>query len=181
MDICNCTVHLGGSRDMAVSKSGVTPAEILILQAMHGHDAVVRIQPAGKVKRSNAEEKDRLASVYIAKLPDSEEETFVSKLFPGFDPRMPTELKALGLDAAFYAPAAPAVAPVEIEEVEEEPAPAPAPSKRGRKASVSSAGGKPVLEIETPDLDAAIRAAAEAGDEDADEAGEPDDNVSSEV
>lgn len=55
-----------------VPKTDLSAAEVLLLQSMHGEDAVISIVKTGSDKRKTAAERDRLASVYgpmvVAKL-----------------------------------------------------------------------------------------------------------------
>lgn len=59
-----CKVRLAGSLYNEVPKSFVTVPEINILRVIHGGEAVVDITELDPVKRSDAEERDRLAQVY---------------------------------------------------------------------------------------------------------------------
>ena len=81
-------------------KYPVTPAEIILLRAIHGEDAVINIELVDSVERSTSEEKERLLGAYKTKTPDSEA-PLVEVLFPGYDPRLPVSLKDLRLDDAF--------------------------------------------------------------------------------
>lgn len=58
-------VRLGGSVLNEVPKSDLTAPEIEVLRMLHGDDAVVEIkEQAVKAKRSQAEERQRIYSVY---------------------------------------------------------------------------------------------------------------------
>jgi len=59
-----CKVRLAGSLYNEVPKSDVTVPEINILRVIHGGEAVVDITEVAPVKRSDAEERDRLANIY---------------------------------------------------------------------------------------------------------------------
>ena len=41
---CSCTVAIGGDIRSVVAKSMVTPAEIMLLQSIHGGDAVTILE-----------------------------------------------------------------------------------------------------------------------------------------
>jgi hypothetical protein len=63
----SCKIRLGGSVVNEVRKDSVTAAEIVLLQVLHGEDAVSEIIEAGEVTRSDAEERERLvAALYDA-------------------------------------------------------------------------------------------------------------------
>lgn len=65
MFIYNAKVRLLGSLNNEVVRKNVTPAEIAILQRMHGRDAVVDVVKAGEVfKRTDRSERNRLAQIY---------------------------------------------------------------------------------------------------------------------
>jgi hypothetical protein len=59
-----CKVRLSGSLYNEVPKSDVTVPEIIILRVIHGGEAVAEIVEVEGVKRSDAEERDRLAHIY---------------------------------------------------------------------------------------------------------------------
>jgi hypothetical protein len=100
MQICTCEVRLNDSAGHTVPKTEVTPAEILILQAIHGASAVVNIRPTKQDRRGNAEEWDRLHSAYGRApdgLMDAGNGTLLAKLFPGAMPKLPVTLKDIGM------------------------------------------------------------------------------------
>ena len=100
MQICNCEVRLGDSAGHTVPKVDVTPAEILILQAIHGASAVVNIRPVKQDRRSNNEEWDRLQGTYGRSsdgLMDAGNGELLTKLFPGAMPKLPVTLKDIGM------------------------------------------------------------------------------------
>ncbi len=113
MELANIMLALGGDRDYTVPKYGVTAAEIAVLCAIHGSDAVHDIEPAGTLgaRRSPREERDRLLAAYPAKNEDNE--PIVMQVYPCMTPIIHTELAELGLDETLYkasehvAPAAP--------------------------------------------------------------------------
>lgn len=103
MQICSATIRLAGSVQNTVCRTDITPAEILVLQAIHGQDAVVDIVPIEKVERSPSKEWERLTRAYDSMggpdTPDGREETsIVSRLFPGAIKRLPETLKEIGLE-----------------------------------------------------------------------------------
>lgn len=68
-----CKVRLAGSLYNEVPKSDVTVPEIIILRTIHGGDAVAEIVEIDSVKRSDAEERDRLAHIYGAAIKNRQE------------------------------------------------------------------------------------------------------------
>lgn len=69
MQLYNCTVRLSGSMLNEVVKTGVTAAEIKVLRALHtsaeaGVDVVHKIEAAGRVDRSDEDERARLVEEY---------------------------------------------------------------------------------------------------------------------
>lgn len=73
MKLFDCTVRLDGSPLNEVNKTEVTAAEIAVLRALHGADAVINIkaslddkQKPKVVKRANIEERRRLHEIYAS-------------------------------------------------------------------------------------------------------------------
>ena len=62
MKLYDCKVRLGGNVINEVRKEKVTAPEVILLRAVHGDDAVIEIVEVGEDKRSDAEERDRLAA-----------------------------------------------------------------------------------------------------------------------
>ncbi len=125
MEIANVLVSLGGDPGNTVPKYNVTAAEIGVLLAIHGNDAVNEIEPVGEIKRRHPEERGRLLAIYGgAKNPN--QTPIVATMFPGVAARVFETLSELGLDDSMFKATgrmtAP-TAPVE-ESVDEAPAPA---------------------------------------------------------
>lgn len=102
MRLCDLTVRLNDSTGHTVRKTDVTPAEIVVLQAIHGESAVVEIEPKKDVKRSVAEEWDRLTHTYgrpTDGLMDAGNGDLLERLFPGAlsSKRLPVTMKDIGL------------------------------------------------------------------------------------
>lgn len=150
MQLANVTVRLGGSLLNTVPKIAVTPAEVLVLQHLHGADAVVDVRPISEAEiaedytvedgyknpgtllrraRSRSEQEfARLAAEYdpsaggMAAAPGANDEasSIMSRLFPGALKKLPTTFAEIGI--AF--PDEPAPAPVPdlppVDEAEEE-------------------------------------------------------------
>ena len=64
MEVYSAKVRLGGKVLNEVPQDELTPAAIVCLRAIHGNDAVVAIEHIGQIKRTNAEERDRLELKY---------------------------------------------------------------------------------------------------------------------
>jgi hypothetical protein len=97
MEIANCEVRLLGDLANSVPKSGVTPAEAAILQAIHGSDSVVRVEIIGNDRRPHQQEYSRLVEIY-GNTVNTDGEKILFKIFPQtFDPRLPVEFKQVGI------------------------------------------------------------------------------------
>lgn len=103
MQKVNLTLRLGGSLLHTVPKTDVTPAEILILQAIHGQDAVIDIRPVKFDKKVRVEDEwERLTLAYdragsFRSAPGEETKSIMATLFPGVMKKLPTTLKEIGL------------------------------------------------------------------------------------
>jgi len=64
MQVCNCTVAIGGEASMTVYKERVNVAEIAILRAVHGEDAIRNIEVIADEKIDSTEERSRLIAMY---------------------------------------------------------------------------------------------------------------------
>ena len=64
MQICNCTVAIGGEVGMTVLKERVTVPELAILRVIHGEDAVRNIEVIADEAIDSGEERSRLNAVY---------------------------------------------------------------------------------------------------------------------
>jgi hypothetical protein len=65
MRLYDCKVLLAGSRDNEVRKTKITAAEIMVLQALHGSDSVLEINPVAQDKRSSTDERRHLFRTYV--------------------------------------------------------------------------------------------------------------------
>lgn len=86
-------VRIGGSLLHTVRKHGLTPAEIVVLRAVHGNDAVTQLRAERtplKMKR-NDEELERLELRYGGKV-------VREVCFPGHSPKLPKTFKEIGLN-----------------------------------------------------------------------------------
>lgn len=63
-ELCSCNVAIGGDIRSVVEKPSVTPAEIMLLQSIHGADAVTNIRKIGEHDVTMDSERDRLGRFY---------------------------------------------------------------------------------------------------------------------
>lgn len=93
MQTASCFIRLlnsNGPSKHEAFKSPVTPAEVVILRAIHGDDAVVRIKPMSMDKREHRAEIERLRIEYGPKV--------VEHAFPGHSPSLPVSFRDIGID-----------------------------------------------------------------------------------
>jgi len=64
MQLYDATVRLQANPMHEVPKSGLTAPEVLLLQFVHGEDAVVRVRKGKMDKRSHEDERLRLSTRY---------------------------------------------------------------------------------------------------------------------
>lgn len=101
MELANVMLALGGDRNNTVPKYGVTPAEIAVLAAIHGADAVFDVVPLEETAEiSFKEERERLLRSYPAKNEDNE--LIVLKVYPGVSPILHTDIASLGLEETLF-------------------------------------------------------------------------------
>jgi len=94
-----------GDLTNSIPKIGVTPAEAAILKAIHGEDAVIRVEITGNDRRSHQEEYNRLADIY-GNAGNTEGEKIFYKIFPKtFDPRLPSDFRQVGIEVTDGGPA----------------------------------------------------------------------------
>lgn len=127
MELANILLALGGDRNNTVPKERVTPAEIAVLTAIHGLDAVFDIVPTGEtISRSFREERERLMMSYPAKNEDNN--LIVLQVYPGSSPILHTTIESLGLDETLFKPtehAKPAAKPAKATKAVKAPEPPP--------------------------------------------------------
>lgn len=101
MELANIILALGGDQQNTVPKYEVTPAEIAVLMAIHGNDAVKDITPLDKeADRSNREEMARLIRLYPAT--DADNRLIVTTVYAGQNPVMHTTIEDLGLGEEYF-------------------------------------------------------------------------------
>lgn len=103
MQLSNLVLRLGGSVLHTVAKTDCTPAEILVLQRIHGDDAVTDIRPTRvDHTRRHQSEYERLqhkydrASTFVS-TPGEEHKQIMASLFPGAMKKLPLTLEEIGL------------------------------------------------------------------------------------
>ena len=102
MQLANCLLALSGERGNSVPKYRVTPAEIAVLMAIHGVDAVYDIVPLDEeVERSSAAEKARLFEQYPAR--DDDGAFVVEAVYPGRVAVVHQDIADLGLPEELFA------------------------------------------------------------------------------
>ena len=124
MDYLKCEVRLGGNVQNTVMRRDVTPAEIEVLRAKHGADAIVNIEVthSDDSDDSPVSLREKLIARYGK---------VVYELFPGARPNIPVTAEEVGVVEVKAKPKAKAKAEPAIEpEPKAEPKPvAPAPKK----------------------------------------------------
>ena len=102
MQLANVLLALGGQRGNSVPKRAVTAAEIAVLMAIHGVDAVYDITPLDdEIERSSRDEKARLFEKYPAR--DEDGRFVVEAVYPGNAPVVHQEIADLGLPEELFA------------------------------------------------------------------------------
>lgn len=98
MQHARCLVRINGDIGNIAAKAPVTPAEIVMLRAIHGADAVsgVALLNGGiNDKTSHAEELARLKVIYTAQNEDGK--AIIDTVFPGHSPTLPTTFDEIGI------------------------------------------------------------------------------------
>ena len=108
MKLANIMLAIGGGRDNTLPKYGVTAAEIAILRAIHGEDAVFDVDPTAvdakndyDRPRTNREELVRLKAIY-GKAQDGNGGAIVEGLYPGAAARVFEDFEELGLPDDYF-------------------------------------------------------------------------------
>jgi hypothetical protein len=98
MQTANVLLALGGKRGESVPKYGVTPAEVVVLQHLHGQDAVYEIDILSEtVERTNRQEIERLRQFYSRREGDRYISPAIDALFPGVGATVPKTFADLEL------------------------------------------------------------------------------------
>lgn len=121
MQVAKCELIIGGTAPVlnSVVKEGVTPAEVIVLRALHGADAVRNIKVYKTDRRSHSEEYARLRDLYNEPFDPNSEERIFEKIFPASPMiKLPVSFKDIGVDVYADGPEG-AVAPESEDEDEE--------------------------------------------------------------
>lgn len=102
-ETAHCLVALGGDLNNTVPRYNVPAGELAVLQIIHGKDALIEIEPAGVVKRSNRVEKARLQQIY-GRASDGNGNSLLEKLYPGAAARIFQRLDELDLASVQFKP-----------------------------------------------------------------------------
>ena len=103
MQTANALLALGGKRGETVPKYGITPAEIAVLQFLHGADAVYEIDiQAEEVKRTHRQEIERLRENYHRREGEKLISVAVDALFPGVGAQVPQNFDELELPTELF-------------------------------------------------------------------------------
>lgn len=102
MQIANISLALGGDTGNVIQKYAVTAAEIAVLKAIHGDDAVSNVRPTGEVTISHRNERARLFDLY-GRAMDGTQRSIVETLYPGAAARVFERLDELELDENAFA------------------------------------------------------------------------------
>jgi hypothetical protein len=104
MQIGSCMVLLGGDMLNQTPKFGVTPAEVVILKALHGDEAVTKVEMTGSDRRPHADEYARLNGFYGAATGEDRKSIFRT-LYPNPHAPLPGTFKEIGVDVMEDEPA----------------------------------------------------------------------------
>lgn len=100
MQHCSCIVYLDGDRNSSAFKADVTVAEIALLRAIHGPDAVDGIKATFVGKEKPAQDLARLRMEYANSNITKEGGSLIESVYPGRNPSIPTKLADIA-DSAF--------------------------------------------------------------------------------
>lgn len=101
MELANVMVALGGDTGNTVPKSNVTPAEVAVLIAIHGEDAVFDIRILKE--KTDVKPRDmvaRLREMYPAK--DEDGNPIIDQVYPGRTPLVHKSFEDLDLPEEHY-------------------------------------------------------------------------------
>jgi hypothetical protein len=103
MQTANVLLALGGKRGETVPKYSVTPAEIAVLQYLHGADAVYDIDiQTDTVERTNRQEIERLRQFYSRRDGENVVSPAVNTLFPGVGASVPKTFAEMELPEELF-------------------------------------------------------------------------------
>lgn len=135
MQTANIMLALAGDVGNTIPKYDVTPAEIAVLRAVHGDEAVFDIEPTGDIDRTNRQELSRLGAAYATSRLFGTDVRAVASLFPGAAARVHESFDELDLPDNVWK--AETRAKPETKAAEPEGDDEGAKPKRGRKAKAA--------------------------------------------
>jgi len=157
MQIANIILALGGDVGNTIPKYSVTVAEIALLQAIHGEDAVTDVEPVGEISVTNRAERERLREIY-GRATDGNGNKVIELVYPGAAARVFERLDELALVPEQFKTVARVQLPVDGPTA---PASKPAKGKRGKTAAPVEP--EPTGDDNGPDLDDLSDEPQEAG------------------
>lgn len=102
MQTATVSVAIAGDQGNTVRKTDVTPAEVAVLRAIHGDEAVFDIEPTEDVDRGNRAELERIGLIYRTSKIFGTDNLAVQALFPGAAARVFDSFDELGLDESAF-------------------------------------------------------------------------------
>lgn len=102
MQTANILLALGGDAGNTVPKYNVTAAEIAVLAAIHGFDAITDVMPTGNINVSHRDELERLVQIYGG-AKNGENTPIIKTIYPGAGARLFDSLAELGLQPSQFA------------------------------------------------------------------------------
>lgn len=108
MQTANIMLAIGGDRGNTVPKYAISVAEIVLLRAIHGEDAVFDVEPLEApamdegMAISNRAELNRLRRIYDAK--DADGNRVVDQVYPGAAARVFETLEEIDLPEDYFKP-----------------------------------------------------------------------------
>lgn len=100
IETARALLALSGDKGNTVPKYGITPGEVMVLQKLHGEDAVFDIMVMGEADRTTKAERVRLIEEYPAKQAAPPPATVIFPSVVAAD--MPTQFAELELDPSLY-------------------------------------------------------------------------------
>jgi hypothetical protein len=105
VEFARLKIRIGGDVQNEIVKSGLTPAEVLLLKHMHGDDAILDVafvepEKRNMVKRTGEADLARLRDRYTSPTAKAS----LHALFPGLNPNVPTTFDAIGIKPLAAAP-----------------------------------------------------------------------------
>lgn len=137
MQTASILLSLSGERDNQIPKYNVTPAEAMLLRALHGDEAVTEIDIVGANETTSRAERGRLFAFYSRPNPRGGRMCpELDALFPGSAARLPDTFDEIELDESFFKDGGPAKAadPLDHDEDGKKGGSKPKAARKPRKA-----------------------------------------------